>query len=171
MDLSNYTVKVNEPYPEIEGAVASPTTVQILKNLAFGKMGELGGILTYIFQSNIADKTDDDLGELFEEIAITEMVHLNLIMHAITLFGGTPKYENENGVFFNTAWLDYSTKLKDMLEHNIAGEQQAIANYGEAIKRVNNDSLKQLFNRIIKDEQLHLNVFTHLKDSVQFLSI
>ena len=133
-------------------------------------MGELGGILTYIFQSNIADISEPELGELFEEIAITEMVHLNLIMHAITMFGGTPKYETEAG-YFNTANLNYSTKLKDMLEHNIADESHAIAAYTEAVRRVDNESLKALFNRIILDEQLHLETFKKLKDSVQFLSI
>ncbi len=171
MDLSNYQVKLSENYPEIEGATNDPYTVGILKNLAFSKMGELGGVLTYIFQSNIADKTDDDLGELFEEIAITEMLHLNLLMHAITKFGGIPKYENENGVSFNTAAINYTMKLKEMLENNIMGEQEAIRAYGDAARRVKNESLKDLFMRIIKDEELHLETFRRLKDTVQFLSI
>ena len=91
MDLENYQVKLNESYPEIENAVPDSATVSVLRNLAFSKTGELGAVLEYIYQSNIADKTDNDLGKLFEEIAITEMIHLNLLMHAICAFGGVPR--------------------------------------------------------------------------------
>ena len=66
----DYQIKLNEPYPKIEGAIADPTTVGVLKNLAFSKSGELSAVLTYIFNSNIADKTDEDVGKLFEEICM-----------------------------------------------------------------------------------------------------
>ncbi len=171
MDLENYQVKLNESYPEIENAVPDSATVSVLRNLAFSKTGELGAVLEYIYQSNIADKTDNDLGKLFEEIAITEMIHLNLLMHAICAFGGVPKYELDNGAYFNTASINYTQKLKEMLEHNITGEKMAVETYNNAISRVKNESLKALFARIIKDEELHINIFTHLLNSVKFLSI
>ena len=170
MDLSNYQIKINESYPKIEDAQPDITTVNILKSLAFSRTGELNGVLTYVYQSNIADKTDSDLGELFEEISITEMMHLNMLMHAISAFGGIPKYESD-GAYFNASCINYTTKLKEMLENNIKAEQGAIYDYGEAIKRVKNESLKALFARIIKDEELHLNTFKKLKDTVQFLSV
>ncbi len=170
MDLSNYQIKINESYPQIENAEPDINTVNILKALAFSRTGELSGVLTYVYQSNIADRTDSDLGELFEEIAITEMMHLNMLMHAISEFGGTPKYESA-GAYFNASCVNYTTKLKEMLENNIQAEQGAIADYTEAIKRVKNESLKSLFARIIKDEELHLNAFKNLRDTVQFLSI
>ena len=170
MDLNNILVKEKKDYPEIENAIDDNQTVAILKDLAFSKQGELAAVLTYIFQSTIADKSNDDLGELFEEIAITEMAHLGLLMHAICAFGGVPKYETSNGVPFNTNWVNYNAKLKDMLEQNIKGEQEAIENYNQAIKMVKNQSLKDLFARIILDEQKHVEALKQVRATVQFLS-
>jgi len=36
---------------------------------------------------------------------------------------------------------------------------------------VTNQSLKDLIGRIIEDEQIHLNIFKNLKNTVNFLSI
>lgn len=171
MDLNNILVKAAGDYPQIVDATDDNLTVAILKDLAFSKQGELGAVLTYIFQSTIADKSNSELGELFEEIAITEMAHLGLLMHAITAFGGLPKYETGNGVPFNVNWVNYSTKLKDMLEQNIRGEQIGIDNYNQAIKMVKNQSLKDLFARIILDEQKHIEAQKQVQATVQFLSI
>ena len=85
-------VKINKPYPEIAGAKENMHTVAVLKNLATSKTGELGGILQYIYQSVIADKSNPEIAGIFEEIGIVEMMHLDMLMHAIVAFGGIPKY-------------------------------------------------------------------------------
>ena len=146
-------------------------TVAILKNLANGRIGELGGVLQYVYQSVIADKTNQEIGGIFEEIGIVEMLHLDMLMHAISLFGGIPKYDDFKGNFFNTANLNYSTKLMDMLESNINAETISIDNYRMAMDRVKNHSLKELFARIIEDEERHLEIFKRIRDNVKFLSI
>jgi len=99
------------------------------------------------------------------------MLHLDMLMHAISLFGGIPKYEDSQGNFFNTANLNYSMKLRDMLENNIRAESIAIENYEMAINKVKNQSLKDLLRRIIEDEMRHLEVFKQIRDNVQFMSI
>ena len=171
MNFENIVLRDQSPYPEIEDALDDKQTVAILKDLASGRAGELNGILTYCFQSTIADKTNPDIGEIFEEIAIVEMRHLGLIMHAITKFGGVPRYESANGSPFSTGAINYSTKLKDMLELDIRDEQLAIDSYNQAIRIVKNESLKALLARIILDEQLHIEALKQIRDNIQFLSI
>ena len=99
------------------------------------------------------------------------MMHLDMLMHAISLFGGVPKYDDSQGVFFNTVNMLYPLKLKEMLDLNIKGETLAIENYKMAIPRVQNQSLKMLFERIIEDEERHLSIFKKIRDNVQFMSI
>lgn len=164
-------IKIDKPYPEIIGADENMNTVAILKNLANGKVGEVAASMQYIFQSVIADKTKQEIAEIFEEIGVIEMLHLDMLMHAITMFGGIPKYEDAQGNFFNTANLNYSMKLKDMLENNIRAESIAIENYRKAIHHVSNNSLKALFERIIEDEMRHLEIFKQIKDRVEFMSV
>lgn len=171
MELGNIKVRLDKPYPKIVNATNDQMTVNILKNLAGSRTSELTAVLQYIYQSVIADKSADKIGAIFEEIGIVEMTHLDLLMHAITDFGGTPKYEDSQGNQFNSNYINYTVKLKEMLNNNILAEQRAIEQYNEAIKRVKNESLKELFRRIIQDEELHIKVFKYLKDSVEFLSI
>lgn len=171
MNIQDIEVKINKPYPEIVDVEEDLTTVAILKNLASSRVGELAGVLQYIYQSVVADKTNKDIAEVLEEIGVVEMMHLDMLMHAVTLFGGVPKYEDSQGNFFNTANLNYSMKLRDMLENNIRAESIAIENYEMAIQRVKNKSLKDLFGRFIEDERRHLEIFKRIRDNVEFMSI
>ena len=171
MKFDDIEVKINKPYPEIIDAETDMNTVAILKNLANSRLGEIAGVMQYVYQSVIADKTDPDIAEIFEEIGVVEMIHLDMLMHAITMFGGVPKYEDGQGNFFNTAILNYSMKLRDMLENNIRAESAAIENYSVAISKVKNRSLKDLFARIIEDEKRHLEIFKRIRDSVEFMAV
>lgn len=171
MNFEDIEVKINKPYPEIVDAKTDPQTVAILKNLAFSNVGELEAVLTYIYQSVIADKTHSDIADVFEEIGIVEMMHQDMLMHAITKFGGVPRYEDASGTCYTTRSVNYTHKLSEMLTNNIAAEELAIKMYTDAIARVDNQSLKDLFARIISDEKRHVEIFKAIKDSVQFLSV
>lgn len=171
MNLENIEVKLNKPYPKIENAVDDKQTVAILKNLASSRAGELTGVLQYTFQSVVADSADEDIAEILEEISIVEMMHLEMLMEAITEFGGVPRYEDAVGNNFNSGYVYTSTRLKEMLDANILAEEKAVENYTNAALRVNNESLKNLFRRIIEDEKLHIKIFKQIRDSVKFLSI
>lgn len=171
MNFDDIKVRVDKPYPEIANAKDDPQTVAILKNLANNRGGELRAVLQYVYQSVLADKTDEDIATIFEEIGIVEMMHLDMLMHAITSFGGTPEYADSQRNFFNANMVNYTGKLKDILDANIQGETMAIENYTQAIQRVNNQSLKDLFLRIIEDEKRHVEIFKTIRDNVKFLSV
>jgi len=171
MNLRDIEVRVNKPYPEIIEARQDEQTVSILKNLAFSRSGELSGVLKYVYQSVIADRSDEEIASILEEIGVVEMMHLDMLMHAITQFGGNPKYEDSQKNAYSTMRINYSNKLKDMLENNIQAETIAIDNYKMAISRVKNESLKQLFARIIEDEEKHLEAFKKIRSTVTFMSI
>ena len=171
MNFLDLEVKINKPYPEIENAQPDMNTISILKNLANSRIGEIAGVMQYVYQSVIADKTNEEIAEIFEEIGVVEMIHLDMLLHAISLFGGVPKYDDAQGNFFNTATLNYSMKLRDMLDNNIRAESVAIENYTSAISRVKNQSLKDLFARIIEDEKRHLDIFKKIRDGVEFMSV
>lgn len=168
--MEDIKVKSNAPYPEITDATNTPKTVRVLKNLMSGYDSELKAVLQYFFQSSISHKVEPEISNILEEISIVEMMHLEMLSHAIVDFGGDPKYENAQGYYFNAEAVAYSTKLKDILDINIKNEEIAIQNYNKAIEMVDNNSLKNLFKRIIEDEKLHLQIFTQLKSHVKFLS-
>lgn len=171
MNFDDIEVKINKPYPEIVGAREDSRTVGILKNLLSYRCGELGAILQYNYQSVLSFNSMEEISDILEEISIVEMEHMELLMHAIVQFGGLPKFENSQGNMFSAGQVDYSVKLKDMLEANINDETCAIHNYEDAILKVKNESLKNLFKRIIEDEERHLQIFKRIRDNVKFLSL
>lgn len=171
MDLSNIKIKQDLPYPEIGEANECPRTVGILKDLISGKGGEMNAVLQYIYQSTVADKVDADLGELFEEVGIVCMHHTGLLMHAITDFGDLPKYEDSNGYSFNANCVNYAFKLKDMLDVDLLLTQKQIDNYKQAINLVQNQSLKNLLTRILKDKETWCESLKQLRGTIKFLSI
>jgi len=171
MEILNIQIRANNTYPEITNAVNDPRTVMILKDLLSSREGEISGIMQYFYQSRIAKEVDTNIAGLLEEIAIVEMEHMELLMDAIIAFGGTPKYDNSKGQPFSANYINYSTKLKQMLEANIMGEEQAIKDYLNAQRLVENQSLKDLLERIVEDEKLHLNAFRNISNTVEFLSI
>jgi len=171
MNFENILVKVDKPYPKIENANDDKLTVAVLKNLILSRGGELTATLQYMFQSVVAGEVNAEISDILEEIAIVEMMHIEMLMQAIKTFGGVPKYQDAQGVNFNSGFVYGSTKLKEMLDANIMGEQKAIEDYTNAINKVGNLSLKNLFKRIIEDEQLHIKVFKTIKNNVEFLSI
>lgn len=171
MNLEEVSLKLNTPYPEIVDANVCLKTVGVLKYLISCKGGELNSILQFIYQSTIADSTNAELGELFEEIAITDMNHAGLLMHAIVNFGGDPKYEDGNGNTFNANCVRYIDKLKDMLDYNIMMLENCIKNYHQAIELVDNQSLKSLLTRIVEDKHKQLEALNYIKKTVKFLSV
>jgi len=171
MNFENIQVKINKPYPQISKAKDDLQTVGVLKNLANTRAGELRAVLQYVYQSVVADSVEEEIASIFEEIGINEMMHLDMLMHAITEFGGIPEYNDSQRNAFNSNFVNYTTNLNEMLDNNIQGESLAIENYKQAIMRVENQSLKDLFARIIEDEEQHIKAFKKIRDSVRFLSV
>ena len=170
MSLDDFRVRGEGAYPIIVDAENCKDTVSVLSDLAFSCEGELNGILTYIYQSVVTNKMNEDVAKVLEEIAVVEMTHLDMLMLAITDFGGDPKYIDDMRKPYSTTCIEYGTRLFDMLKQNIVAEEDTINNYKQAIGLVKNKSLKALFERIIKDEECHLKIFKYLLENVKFMS-
>lgn len=171
MNFDDIEIKINKPYPALTDIKEDKTTVMILKNLVSNKSGILSSVLRLIYQSVVADKTNTEIGEIFEEIGVVKITHMDMLMHAICMFGGNPKYEDAQGNIFNTGNVFYSIKLKDMLEFNIQNCNQTIQNYNNAMDKIENSSLKSLLERLKQDEENFKQTFTKILNGVQFLSI
>ncbi len=146
------------PFPVLTNVVPSAKTVQLLKKLCYSKGSELTAITTYLYQDwQLYPKYQDIANEL-EQISIAEMTHLDVLSNAIVAFGGTPNYSFEE-TFWTGKNVSSSTRLPDIMYENIMAENKAIEDYEEAIKNVDNESLKKIFEKIIEDEKTHISIF------------
>jgi len=127
-----------EPYLEVAGS-PNPEAVLIIKELRTGADGELTAIAQYVFQNNRITNNDAVSAALLQ-IAIVEMMHLDVLGDAIQALGGKPSFD-DGKYYWQAGHVNYADDLVDMLNANIEGEEAAIAAYEAGDSRTDNDSL------------------------------
>ena len=146
------------PYPEI-AVEENLQEAKILMPNYSGVSGELTAILTYAFQSYVTL----DLPEVrtaLEGIAETEMRHHELLGTTIKKLGGFPIMGARQ--YWNGSFVNYTLNPKKYLEQNVLAEENAIRNYERTILNLTSPSVKMLLERIILDEQVHIEDFKEL---------
>jgi len=163
MDLSNIQVKVKMPYPTIEITNVNNVQLKVLHDLIAGDGGELDAIFQYFYISSITRTTDEEIADIFEEMSLVEIQHLDMLMEAIIKSKGVPSYTDSRNRCFFANRVNYSQDLHSLIDYCLKEEQNSINNYNLAIEMVEDKSLKQLFLRIIEDEKKHLEVLKSLQ--------
>lgn len=156
---------VDMDYPEVEVECESLSDARLLMEDYSGCEGELTAISTYIYQDYVLSGKGphyDDLSETLMRISIAEMTHHHLLGEAIVKLGGTPVMGGRCK-FWNGSMVNYCKDPISMLNNNIKAEKIAIANYKKTIRCVENYSLRELIERIIMDEELHILAFEEQK--------
>ncbi|MDD4291668.1 MAG: ferritin family protein [Clostridia bacterium] len=162
------SVTIDKPYPEIEGATASPATVKIIQQLYSSRHSEVVAILNYSYQHFVSDQVNKEIADILIKIGTVEMHHMDLLASAILDFGGNPIYADSQNNPLSGTWVNYLTNIVRILEFDIVEEEKAYEAYLLAAKAVENESLKALFERIALDEQRHAEILTDLLKQVRF---
>ena len=111
---------------------------------------------------------DQDFGKLatkIKEIAIQEMKHAERLAERILFLKGEPTSKPDG-------LAKKGQKIPEMLTTNIALETQAIKMYNEASVTcaAEKDQIsKELFEELLKEEEVHLNTFENIKSHVDKL--
>ena len=160
-DYSSIPSSSNLQFPELTDVVPSVRTVQVLKRLAYSLHSELTALSTYLYQDWLLNQKCPDFASELEKIAIVEMEHLDQLSNAIVAFGGRADM-SVNGAYWSARAVNQTSTLPLLLQQNIVGEKNAIADYKLAITQVENESLKTLFEKIISDEEQHIIIFNNM---------
>ena len=96
--------------------------------------------MTYIYQNYITRLYNEDVADVLERIAITEMHHHDILGTTIARLGGNPVIGADN-CWWTGANVNYAVNLKEMLLDNIKAEQAAIQNYRRTIAKLTNQSI------------------------------
>ena len=140
------------------------TYANLLYDNFSGEAGELTAIAQYLYE-HIELKRYDNFSRIVLAIAIEEMKHLELLGELIKRLGRKPYYTNKERIAWNSGNnLRYHfNSIYDVLTFNIESEKRAIEEYRKVIKYTQNKSIKDLIERIIIDEQTHLEIFNRLR--------
>ncbi len=150
-------IKVDLEYPEVEIDSVSMSDCRCLMEDYGGAESELTAILTYIYQAYTLNEMEQykELYDTLEGIAITEMHHHELLGETIVKLGGTPVMGG-NQKFWNGSMVNYCKDIINMINIDIKAENIAIENYKKTMRCVQNYSIRELIERIIMDEELHI---------------
>lgn len=164
----NYTLKNPYPIPKVEKENKEYAYL-LLEDYA-GINSEETAIHTYLYQSFIQTEFKE-LEEILLTISKVEMHHLRLIGKTIRLLGIDPCYytfsSTKTAKYWNASYVCYEKDVKKLLEHNIQQEKDAILKYRLHQKEIKDKYIKELLERIIQDELLHVQIFETLYHQIK----
>jgi len=139
---------------------------KVMDLLNAARASELTAISQYM--SHHYELEDADFGKLaskIKDIAIQEMKHAELLAERILFLKGEPITEPD-------AVAKKSQEILEMVATDVGLESQAIKMYNDAavVCAQEKDQIsRQLFERLLAEEEAHLNTFENIKDHVDRL--
>lgn len=136
---------------------------KVIDLLNAARSRELSAIAQYM--AHHYELEDADYGKLakkLKEIAIQEMKHAEALAERILFLKGTPTSKPD-------AEAKKGQKIEEMLATNIALEAQAVKMYNEAsvvCAQEKDQVSKELFEKLLKEEEDHLNDFENIKGHI-----
>jgi bacterioferritin len=139
---------------------------KVIELLNAARSRELTAIVQYMAQHyELEDKDFGKLAKKMKEIAIQEMKHAEALAERILFLKGVPTTKPDSEV-------QKGQEIEAMLATNIKLESSAVKMYNEAslVCAAEKDQIsKQLFEKLLGEEEDHLNFFENTEDHVEKL--
>jgi bacterioferritin len=155
MDIKALKTYYDGEYPEAKTLIGNKADIKLLAKAYSSCGSETTAVLQYIFQHYVAD--DKDIKEVLLGLSINEMKHHELLGEAIVALGGVPYYTNGNMSNYNTKCVYEGLNLVKMLEQDLVDEKAGVEYYEYVKTKLSSDGLKNLIDRIILDEMVHID--------------
>ena len=151
-------LQVDLPYPSTNTLTKDVRSGYIISCAYATLRGELTAILQYVYHHHFFDGIDPNDADTLMSIAVCEMLHLNILGAAMLKLGVNPRYVQQPNTdnYFNTTTVSQATMPQKMLMDDIQGEMTAISDYQKMLFVLKNEQVAAIIQRIILDEQLHL---------------
>ena len=143
------------PYPSVETLSKDVRSGQIISFAYATLRGELTATLQYTYHHFYMGQTDKDDAQTLMSIGIAE---------AMLKLGVSPKYMQcpNTQTYYNASTVSQAVTPAKMLMDDVQGEMNAIADYQKMLFILKNEQVEALIQRIILDEQLHLETLKNM---------
>ena len=139
---------------------------KVIDLLNAARARELSAILQYLQQHyELADQGYGKLATKVKAVGIQEMKHAEAFAERVLFLGGVPTTKPD-------AEITKGQKIPEMLKTDMALEAQAMKMYNESsgvCEQEKDQVSKDLFEKILKEEEDHFNYFDTTKDHVDKL--
>lgn len=152
----------SKPYPPVKVCGANPQYARLmLKNIA-SYNSEMSAISLYIYNSVVLKSEYPALADCFLEISKVEMRHLDIFCELASLLGADPRlwsYTGRKLSYWSPSSNQYPRLTPQIIEYAISGENEAIESYKRQSAWVRDENIVNNLNRVILDEERHIEVF------------
>lgn len=144
------------PYPEVKVTKQNTEYARLLMNDYAGEVSELTAINQYMYHHFVTQ--DEQARRMLENIALAEMLHMELLSELIKKLGGNPVYRNGTGQFWSAKNVYYGRSLHERINVDIDAEFKTIREYERHISLIEDPYVKAILQRIILDENYHVKL-------------
>ncbi len=156
------------PYPPL--CVERPNSgyaAEMLSNIG-ACSSEMSTISLYIYNNTVLAEQNPEYAQIFQKMSMVEMRHLHTFARLAHMLGADPRLWTCSGkrpCYWSPACNRYPLKLSALIKNACQGEQETVLKYRCQAEHIRDAYVVDLLNRIILDEQLHVQIFQEmLKD-------
>ena len=157
-----YKATLTIPYPPVcAESCCKDYAWAMLSNIGSDN-SEMSAVSMYFYNSVILKPDYADFAACFHSISIVEMHHLDIFATLACQMGLDPRLwsmENHDLCYWTPSYNHYPQMLCELLENSIQGELAAIQKYTRQAETIRDTNIKDNLNRIILDEQHHIELF------------
>lgn len=158
------------PYPPIQVSGKNQAYANLLSVDYCGRVSEMSAITQYINNENRMSGKQCALAKTILGIAMAEMIHLQKLGELIFLLGGkvdfVARQRDGRQRMWTPEYLTLPEEIEKMLSADIEAERNAIDQYAMHIKKIEDNQVCAILERIIKDEEYHIMLLKTLQKKV-----
>lgn len=164
----------------------NPNYAAMLQEQLGGPHGELKAAMQYISQSFRIK--DQEIKDLFLDIAAEELSHMEMVATAVNLLNGheldaknatvgsiqahvssglTPVLSNASGYLWTAAYINETGDLPADILSNIAAEQRAKVVYEYLYRQINDKGVREMIDFLLNREEAHNTMFREAFNKIQ----
>lgn len=151
---------IDIPFPTLDEITPDCVSLKIIQCAYASPVGELNAIMQYVYHSVCFEcAKEHEIANIIESISVAEMIHLKILGELIYKLGTQPVFAFQPTMpfnFYNAKYVNYSCNLINMVEDDVIGERTSIRYYENMLKKLKNDKVAEVIERICIDEKLHL---------------
>lgn len=156
-------LKVKKKYPLIKNLCKNSYYCGILQNLFAGNESECVMLMQIKYQISVLSEFYENYAEILRNICACDLLHEELLSHAILMCGGDPIYANAQNKWLGGRQVDYVKDVKQIISYDIELKEKIILDYKIAIAKIENFEIKSLLASILQDEENHLRQLKSIK--------
>jgi bacterioferritin len=143
----------------------NPKVLKVLNELL---ADELTAINQYMVHSEMCDNWGyGKLHEAIEKRAVDEMHHAESLMGRIIFLEGAPTVSRLKPIAIGPS-------VMEMVTSDYESEKSAVTSYNDAIRiavEAADNGTRELFNKILKDEEAHVDTLESMRDQIKHMGI